>query len=87
MLCLSLLQALHVAAMRSQLEVVKALLAAGMSPDVRSARGWTPLEEALAARHQETALLLQVWRGGGAEDGDGFNGHGLGEPNSCRREG
>lgn len=48
-------QALHVAALRRSTAAAEALIAAGAQPDAKSRRGWTPLEEALAARDHATA--------------------------------
>ncbi|KAF8072507.1 ankrd13c [Scenedesmus sp. PABB004] len=50
---------LHVAALRGHAAAVGALLDAGHAPGARSSRGWSPLDEALAARATPAARLLQ----------------------------
>lgn len=65
------MQPLHVAAIRGSKDAVVELLAAGLTADTRSARGWVPLLEAADARHREVALELaraevmqvRLWRG------------------------
>ena len=52
--------ALHVAALRRATAAAEALLAAGAPAGAKSRRGWTPLEEALAARDHATARALHA---------------------------
>jgi ankyrin repeat protein len=50
--------ALHVAVLRHSLGAVRALLAAGASPEAQNARKWTPLDEAIALKDREAVKLL-----------------------------
>lgn len=43
-------QVLHVAAIRRQLEVMECLLSLGLKSNPKSARGWTPLDEAVCLK-------------------------------------
>eukprot|EP00775_Hariotina_reticulata_P002921 gene2921-3208_t len=51
--------ALHVAALRGSTTAVQVLLEAGLPAASRNSRGWTALDEALAAKALATARLLQ----------------------------
>lgn len=51
-------QALHLAVLRNQAEVLDALVAAGFPPALQSSRGWTPLEEAVAHNSHSAVLAL-----------------------------
>jgi hypothetical protein len=55
-----LLQALHVAAMRGSCAALDLLLAAGIPAATRSSRGWTPFDEACAARAMTAARCVVV---------------------------
>lgn len=52
--------ALHVAALRRATAAAQALLDAGLPVDLKSSRGWTALEESLAARDHTTAKVLHA---------------------------
>ena len=54
-----MLQVLHVAAMRRQLEVVECLLSQGLKPNPKSARGWTPLDEAVSQKDRMMVRIIQ----------------------------
>lgn len=51
-------QALHLAVLRNQGEVLDALLEAGFPPALRSSRGWAPLEEATAHSSYSAVVAL-----------------------------
>jgi hypothetical protein len=53
-----------VAALRRATAAASALLVAGLAVDVKSRRGWTALEEALAARDHATAKVQLAQRQG-----------------------
>jgi ankyrin repeat protein len=59
MLGMIAMQALHVAALKGCPAAVQVLLDAGVPAASRSSRGWTALDEALAAKALPTARLLQ----------------------------
>ena len=52
------MQVLHVAAVRRQLEVMECLLSLGIKPNPKSARGWTPLDEAVSQKDRMMVRLI-----------------------------
>jgi ankyrin repeat protein len=50
--------ALHVAVLRRQHDAIRLLLDAGMPPDVKNARRWNPMDEAVALGDAEATKLL-----------------------------
>lgn len=50
--------ALHVAVLRRQHDALRLLLDAGVPPDVKNARRWTPLDESIALGDAEATKLL-----------------------------
>lgn len=68
-MCCPLWQALHVAALCRSTLAAQALLDAGLPVDVKSRRGWTALEEALAAHDHATAKARGPGCGWGLRSG------------------
>ena len=54
-------QVLHVAAIRRQLEVMECLLSLGLKPNPKSARGWTPLDEAVCLKDRAMVRPALLW--------------------------
>ena len=52
--------ALHVAVLRHQHAIIRLLLEAGIPPNLKNARGWTPLDEAVSLCDAEAATLLHA---------------------------